>query len=113
MPVFTDIEPAGYNLDPRGVEAAITERTRAILCVHQLGMPCNLEAIVDIGRRHGVAVVEDAACATGSRIRWDGQWQRIGRPHGDVPCFSFHRRTGITTGAGGVVTTRHGDGERR
>src|SRR5690606_20890867 len=89
-PVFVDIQPGTYNLDPELVEAAITPRTRAILCVHQLGMPCDLEAIVAIGRRHGLPVVEDAACAIGSEIRWRGEWQRIGRPHGDIACFSFH-----------------------
>ena len=88
MPVFTDVEAGGCNLDPADIEAAITSRTRAILCVHQLGMPCDLQAIVDIGRRHGIPVVEDAACATGSAIQWDGAWQPIGRPHGDVACFS-------------------------
>jgi dTDP-4-amino-4,6-dideoxygalactose transaminase len=113
MPVFTDLEAGGYNLDPAGIEAAITPRTRAILCVHQLGMPCDLEAIVDIGRRHGIPVVEDAACATGSAIRWDGAWQPIGRPHGDVACFSFHPRKVITTGDGGMITTRHADWDRQ
>jgi dTDP-4-amino-4,6-dideoxygalactose transaminase len=113
MPVFTDIEADGYNLDPAGIEAAITPRTRAILCVHQLGMPCRLDAIVEIGRRHGIPVVEDAACATGSAIRWDGAWQPIGRPHGDVACFSFHPRKVITTGDGGMITTRHADWDRQ
>jgi dTDP-4-amino-4,6-dideoxygalactose transaminase len=83
-PVFVDIEPATYNIDPDLVEAAITRRTRAILCVHQLGMPCDLRRLVEIGRRHGIPVVEDAACAAGSEILWDGQWEKIGRPHGDI-----------------------------
>ena len=84
-PVFVDIEPRGYNIDPSLIEDAITERTRAILCVHQIGMPCDLARIVSIGRRHGIPVIEDAACAIGSEIRWHGEWQRIGRPHGDIP----------------------------
>nr|PZN31892.1 MAG: aminotransferase DegT [Chloroflexota bacterium] len=104
-PVFVDIQPGTYNLDPELVEAAITPRTRAILCVHQLGMPCDLEAIVAIGRRHGLPVVEDAACAIGSEIRWRGEWQRIGRPHGDIACFSFHPRKIVSTGDGGMLTT--------
>jgi dTDP-4-amino-4,6-dideoxygalactose transaminase len=104
-PVFVDIDPATYNLDAGRVEAAIGPRTRAILCVHQLGMPCDLEAIVNVARRRGLAVVEDAACAVGSEIRLDGEWQRIGRPHGDVACFSFHPRKLITTGEGGMITT--------
>src|SRR5688500_11648595 len=90
-PVFADIEGRGYNLDPAAIEAAITPRTRAILCVHQLGMPCRLDEIVAIGRRHGLPVIEDAACAIGSEVFRDDEWQRIGRPHGDVDCFCFHR----------------------
>src|ERR1700755_148984 len=58
-PVFVDIEPGGFNIDTTKIESAVTERTRAILCVHQMGMPCNLAAIVDVARRHGLAVVED------------------------------------------------------
>ncbi len=70
-PVFVDIEPTTYNMDPAKVEAAISPRTRAILCVHQMGMPCDLAAIGAIARRRGVALVEDAACAAGSEIRWN------------------------------------------
>jgi perosamine synthetase len=112
VPVFVDIDPATYNIDPDLVEAAITVRTRAILCVHQLGMPCDLRRLVDIGRRHGIPVIEDAACAAGSEILWDGQWQTIGRPHGDIACFSFHPRKVITTGDGGMITTRHAEWDR-
>jgi perosamine synthetase len=104
-PVFVDIEPQGYNMDPALIEAAITPCTRAILCVHQMGLPCNLRHIVEIGRRHGLAVVEDAACAIGSEIQWIGQWEKIGRPHGDIACFSFHPRKVMSTGDGGMITT--------
>jgi len=106
-PVFVDIEASGFNIDPALVEAAITPRTRAILCVHQLGMPCDLAAIVAIGRKHGIPVIEDAACAIGSEIEWEGSWQKIGRPHGDIACFSFHPRKVITTGDGGMLTTNN------
>ncbi|AKR58186.1 aminotransferase DegT [Youhaiella tibetensis] len=106
-PVFVDIEATGFNIDPALVEAAITPRTRAILCVHQLGMPCDLAAIVAIGRRHAVPVIEDAACAIGSEIEWEGAWQKVGRPHGDIACFSFHPRKVITTGDGGMLTTNN------
>jgi len=106
-PVFVDIGEGGFNIDPELVEAAITPRTKAILCVHQLGMPCDLATLVTIGRRHGIPVIEDAACAIGSEIEWDGSWQKIGRPHGDIACFSFHPRKVITTGDGGMLTTNN------
>lgn len=112
-PVFVDVEPATFNMDPTLVEAAIGPRTRAILCVHQMGMPCDLAAISAIARRRGVALVEDAACAAGSELRWDGPWQRIGRPHADAACFSFHPRKLITTGEGGMVTTASADIDAR
>ena len=105
IPVFVDIEANGFNIDPDLIESAVTERTRAILCVHQMGMPCNLGAIIGIARRHGLAVVEDAACAIGSEILWEGQWEKIGRPHGDIACFSFHPRKVMSTGDGGMITT--------
>ncbi len=105
IPVFVDIQPRTFNMDPRLVEKVITKRTRAILCVHQMGMPCDLEAILKIGRRYSLAVVEDAACAIGSEIFRDGTWEKIGEPHGDVACFSFHPRKVITTGDGGMITT--------
>ena len=105
-PVFVDIDPDTFNIDPGQVDAAVTSATRAILCVHQLGMPCDLAAITDLADRHGLRVVEDAACAVGSEIRGqDGLWQRVGRPHGDVACFSFHPRKLLSTGDGGMLTT--------
>ncbi|MGN6551982.1 MAG: DegT/DnrJ/EryC1/StrS family aminotransferase [Pararhizobium sp.] len=104
-PVFVDIEADGYNIDPSLIEAAITPATKAILCVDQLGMPCDLQAIAAVGRRHGLAVIEDAACASGSEIRVGDRWQRIGGPHADIACFSFHPRKVITTGDGGMLTT--------
>src|SRR5688572_2962015 len=108
-PVFVDIESRGCNMDPALIEAAITARTRAILCVHQLGMPCDLARIVDIGRRRGIPIVEDAACAIGSELLWNGRWEKIGKPHGDIACFSFHPRKVITTGEGGMITTSNPD----
>jgi len=113
IPVFVDIEQDGFNIDPGLAEAAITNRTRAILCVHQLGMPCDLARVVDIGRRHGIPVIEDAACATGSEILWGGRWEPIGKPHGDIACFSFHPRKVVTTGDGGMLTTRNPEYDRK
>jgi dTDP-4-amino-4,6-dideoxygalactose transaminase len=104
-PIFVDIEGNGFNIDPALIEQAITPRTKAILCVHQLGMPCDLARIVEIGRTAGIAVIEDAACASGSEILWLDRWEKIGKPHGDVACFSFHPRKVITTGDGGMITT--------
>ena len=106
-PVFVDIEPDTFNLDPARLESAITERTKAILCVHQMGMPCDLAQITAIAARHGLPVIEDAACAIGSEIRIGEAWERIGKPHGDIACFSFHPRKVITTGEGGMLTTRN------
>ena len=113
IPVFVDIEPDGFNIDPDRIAAAITTRTRAIICVHQLGMPCDLARIVELGRQHGLTVIEDAACAIGSEILWDGQWERIGHPHGDIACFSFHPRKVVTTGDGGMLTTANPDYDRQ
>jgi perosamine synthetase len=104
-PIFVDVQPDSYGMDPTALARAITPRTRAILCVHQIGFPCDLPAILAIARSRGLPVIEDAACAIGSEIRIDGSWQRIGRPHGLLACFSFHPRKLITTGDGGMITT--------
>ena len=113
IPVFVDIDPLTFNIDPGLIEAAIGDRTRAILAVHQMGMPCDLARIVPVARRHGIPVIEDAACAAGSEVLWNGAWERIGRPHGDAACFSFHPRKVITTGDGGMITTTHADLDRQ
>lgn len=112
-PVFVDVDPATFNLDATKIEAALTPRTRAILTVHQMGMPCDLAAILPIARRHGLPLIEDAACAIGSEILWDGRWERIGRPHGDIACFSFHPRKVMSTGDGGMLTTANPDWDRQ
>ena len=106
-PVFIDIDPRTFNMDPALIAAAITEKTRAILCVHQIGMPCDMAQILEVARAHSLPVIEDAACAIGSEILWNGQWEKIGRPHGDVACFSFHPRKVVSTGDGGMLTTRN------
>jgi dTDP-4-amino-4,6-dideoxygalactose transaminase len=103
-PVLIDVDPRTYNLDPGAVEAAVTPRTRGIMVVHQLGMPADLDAIDDIGRRRGIHVVEDAACALGSSYK--------GRPIGrtaNLAAFSFHPRKVIVTGEGGMITTNDAD----
>jgi dTDP-4-amino-4,6-dideoxygalactose transaminase len=104
-PVFVDIDPRTYNIDSDLIEGAITSRTKAIMPVHQMGMPCEMDAIMEIANRHGLQVVEDAACAIGSELRTNGRREKIGRPHGAVACFSFHPRKLLTTGDGGMLTT--------
>ncbi len=107
-PVLADVDPRTYNLDPAAAEAAITPRTRAIIAVHQIGLPADLDAFADISRRHAVPIVEDAACALGSRYR--------GRPvggHAPLVCLSFHPRKVITTGEGGMVLTGDDEFARR
>ncbi|HXG08806.1 MAG TPA: DegT/DnrJ/EryC1/StrS family aminotransferase [Gemmataceae bacterium] len=103
-PVFAEVDPLTYNLDPHAAEAAITPRTRAIMVVHQVGLPADLERFNAIGEKYGVKVFEDAACAIGSRYK--------GRPiggHSAMACFSFHPRKVITTGEGGMITTNNAD----
>ncbi len=112
-PVFADIEPETYNLNPRLLERLLSPRTRALLCVHQMGMPCDLKAILETACAHSLPVIEDAACAAGSEILLDGAWEPIGRPRGDIACFSFHPRKLITTGDGGMITTGNSDWDAR
>jgi dTDP-4-amino-4,6-dideoxygalactose transaminase len=100
-PVFVDIDPVTFNMDPKKLEAAITSRTRAILAVHQIGLPAALNEINEIARRRNLVVIEDAACAIGSVY----QGKRIGAPHSWMACFSFHPRKILTTGEGGMITT--------
>jgi len=111
-PVFVDIDLATFNIDPALVEAAVSPKTKAILAVHQLGMPCDVASLASIAGRRGVPLIEDAACAIGSEIDWQGVWQRIGKPHSDVACFSFHPRKLLSTGDGGMLTTANRDLDR-
>jgi dTDP-4-amino-4,6-dideoxygalactose transaminase len=113
IPVFVDIDPDTYNINPALIEDAITERTVGILAVHQMGMPCDLKRILEIANRHNLPVVEDAACAIGSEILWDGKWEKIGKPRGEIACFSLHPRKVITTGDGGMITTNNTDYDQK
>ncbi len=112
-PVFADIVPKTYNLDPNAVAAAITDRTRAILVVHQMGMPCDLASLIALANKHNLVLIEDAACAAGSEIHIGGRWERIGKARGAVACFSFHPRKVITTGEGGMLTTNDPELDRK
>jgi perosamine synthetase len=100
-PVFCDIDLATYNLDPSEIVGLITPRTKAILVVHQIGLPAEMNTILAIAKEYGLAVVEDAACAIGSEY----EGNLIGRPLGTLACFSFHPRKILTTGEGGMITT--------
>jgi perosamine synthetase len=113
LPVFVDIDPQTYNINPALISEAISDRSRAILVVHQIGMPCDLKAILEIAHQHNLPVIEDAACAIGSEILWDGVWEKIGKPHGDIACFSFHPRKVISTGDGGMLTTSNPEWDRQ
>jgi perosamine synthetase len=98
QPVFADIDPRTYNLDPAAAERAITSRTRAIMPVHQLGLPADMDPFLELGERHGVVIVEDAACAIGATYKG----RRVGSL-GPLACFSLHPRKVITTGEGGMI----------
>jgi perosamine synthetase len=97
-PVFADVDPRTFNLDPAAAERAITPRTKAIMPVHQLGLPADMDPFLELAERHGLEIVEDAACAIGAHYR--------SRPIGSLgplACFSFHPRKVITTGEGGMI----------
>jgi perosamine synthetase len=97
-PVFADIDPATCNLDPASVERELTARTKAVMPVHQVGLPADMDAFAALAERHGLAIIEDAACAIGAEHR--------GRPIGslgNLTCFSFHPRKVITCGEGGMI----------
>jgi perosamine synthetase len=107
-PVFADVDPRTLNLDPSAVEAAVTERTRAIVAVDMFGYPCELDELRAIAQRHGLVVIEDAAEALGAEYR--------GRPvgsHGPSAVFGFYPNKQITTGEGGVVVTHSEDVQRQ
>lgn len=99
-PVFVDVSPDSWCIDPASAEAAITPRTKAIVAVHLYGNVCDMERLLDIGRRRNIAIIEDAAEALGSRC--------CNKPAGSMGkfgCFSFHGTKTITTGEGGIFVT--------
>jgi len=118
-PVFVDIDLGTFNMSADSLKECLykhckarngrlfynSRRVSAIMPVHQMGMPCDLNSILRLARKFDIPVVEDAACATGSEIKIGSRWAKIGRPHGDIACFSFHPRKIITTGEGGMITT--------
>ena len=100
IPVFIDCQPGGVNLDVNKLESLINPKTRAIMPVHAFGLPVEIEAVMDIARRNDLPVIEDAACALGSKYK-----NKYCGTFGDFSAFSFHPRKLLTTGEGGVVAT--------
>ncbi len=106
--VYADVDPRTYNLDADAVETLITAKTKAILVVHQIGLPADLERFRALSEAYKIPIVEDAACAIGSRYQ--------GRPIGgynDLVCFSFHPRKVISTGEGGMIATHNAEYAQR
>ncbi|MEW5819937.1 MAG: DegT/DnrJ/EryC1/StrS family aminotransferase [Cyanobacteriota bacterium] len=93
-------------LDASSVEYG---KVSAILVVHQIGMPADLQQIIKIANKNNIPVIEDAACAIGSKVCFeiDNQFQSIGMPHSEIACFSFHPRKVLTTGDGGMISTNN------
>ena len=104
IPVFADLDPHTYTLDPKSVEARITERTKAIVVVHLAGNPCDMDPIMELARKHGLKVIED--CAQSWLCQYKG---RLVGTIGDYGCFSTNDFKHISTGDGGIVTVNSGD----
>ncbi|TLS52180.1 DegT/DnrJ/EryC1/StrS family aminotransferase [Paenibacillus antri] len=104
IPAFADLEPETYNMSPASIEARITKRTKAIVVVHLAGNPCDMDAIMDIARRHKLVVIED--CAQAYLTRYKG---KLVGTIGDYGCFSTNDFKHISTGDGGIVTINSGE----
>jgi perosamine synthetase len=104
IPVFAEVKGDNYNLDPIDVEKRITGKTKAILIVHQVGMPADIDTFTAICKKYDLKLIEDAACAVGSEYKGG----KIGS-HSELVCFSFHPRKVISTGDGGMITTNRLD----
>lgn len=102
IPVFVDIDRDTFNIDPKLIEKVITSKTKVIMPVHQVGMPADMDRINKIAKRYRIKVMEDAACAMGSKYK-----RKLIGSHSEMSCFSFHPRKLITTGEGGMVTTNN------
>jgi perosamine synthetase len=101
-PVFVDVDPRTYNINPDIIEEKITGCTKAIIPVHTFGQPAEMDKIMEIAEEYNIKVVEDAACALGAKYM-----KKYAGTIGDIGCFSFHARKGITTGEGGMVITNN------
>ena len=103
-PVFAEVSSHTYNLDIVDTEKKITSKTKAILLVHQIGMPADIDAFQTLCRKYNLKLIEDAACAAGSAYKGN----KIGS-HSELVCFSLHPRKVISTGDGGMITTNNED----
>ncbi len=99
-PVFVDIDKRTFNINPALIEQAISPRTRAIIPVHEFGLACDISAIMEIAARHGLFVIEDAACALGATENG-----KCAGTFGIIGSFSFHPRKAVTSGEGGMMVT--------
>lgn len=107
-PVFADIGKDTYNIDPAEIEDKTTSKTKAIIPVHFAGLPCDMEEISEIAKKHGLIIIEDACHALGAEYQANGEWVKIGScRHSDMAVFSFHPVKHITTGEGGVILTNN------
>ncbi len=101
-PIFADIDEKTYNIDPKDIERKITKKTKAVIAVHQIGLPAEMDEIRKICKDHKLFLIEDAACALGAEYKG----KKVGGLS-DLACFSFHPRKSITTGEGGLITTNN------
>ncbi|MBN4051952.1 DegT/DnrJ/EryC1/StrS aminotransferase family protein [Cytophagaceae bacterium AH-315-L13] len=100
LPNFADIDDQSYNLDPTSVESRLTEKTKAIVLVHQIGQPADIDTFKEIANKHNLVLIEDAATAFGAKYKGD----LLGSGN-TTACYSFHPRKMITTGEGGMIVT--------
>lgn len=100
--VFVDVDEDTFNIDVHKIEEKITSKTKAIIPVHEFGLACDIEAIMEIAKKHKLYVIEDAACALGA-----AQNGKLVGTFGDVGSFSFHPRKNITSGEGGLIVTKN------
>ena len=101
-PVFVDVDLNTYNINPELIEEKVNDKTKVIIPVHTFGQPAEMDAIMKIAENQNIRVIEDAACALGAKYK-----NKYAGTIGDIGCFSFHARKGITTGEGGMVVTNN------
>lgn len=100
IPIFADVDPETFNLDARKLEPKISDKTRAIMPVHMMGQPCDMDPIMEVARKHNVFVIEDSAQAAGAEYKG-----RKAGSIGDVGCFSFYMNKNMTSAEGGMMVT--------